>query len=153
MLRRGSPTSRKLIDSVMRFRKLHYHHQPVGGLRQSEFWVLIMLKRSQDEKESGVRVSDLARRLDIATPTATQMVIRLEDSGYVERRRSSKDRRNVHVVLTQKGNEFVENVHKSFVSRFDAVVEALGERDTNLLADLLNRVTEFLKDSVKERGA
>jgi len=151
-LRAASPASQKLIDAFMRFRKLHQHHRPVGGLRQSEFWVLMTLKKTHEGTRQGVRVSELARNLDVATPTATQMVIRLEELGYVERRRSTKDRRMVHVVLTERGIEFIESVHQNFASRFDAVVEFLGEKDSNLLADLLGRVTGFLSASAQNQS-
>ena len=147
MPRAGSATSQNLIDALMHFRKVHHHHQPVEGVRQSEFWVLATLKRSHDKKDPGVRVSDLARKLDVATPTATQMIIRLENSGHVERRRSKEDGRIVHVVLTQKGSKTVEHVQKSFVSQFDSVVDFLGEKDSNTFADLLNRVSDFLDKS------
>jgi DNA-binding MarR family transcriptional regulator len=147
MFKTGSPTAQKLLDALMRFRKLHHHHQPVGGLRQSEFWVLVTLTRGRENKEPGVRVSELARRLDVATPTATQMVIRLEEAGYVERKRSTEDGRIVYVALTQKGSETVENVHRHVVSQFEAVVDFLGKKDSESLAELLNRVTGFLKQN------
>ena len=51
------------------------------------------------------------------------------------------------MVLTKKGSETVEEVHKHFVSRFEAVVDHLGEKDSKTLAGLLNRVTDFLSDS------
>ncbi len=130
----------------MRFRTLQHHHRPVGGLRQSEFWMLATLKKAELSNECGMRVSDLAERLDVATPTATQMVKRLENAGYLERHRSKTDRRIVHVLLTTKGSEYMENAHKQFVSRFEAVVNHLGEEDSALLARLLNRITDFLKE-------
>ena len=152
MLQAGSATSQKLIDALMGFRKLHWLHHPVGGLRRSEFWVLISLKKAQEDEKPGVRVSDLARRLNVATPTATQVVKRLESTGYVERRRSDKDGRIVHVVLTKKGSTAVDAVHKNVVSHFDAVVKHLGEKDSNKLAELLAEVTDFLKKSVQKES-
>lgn len=146
MFKTGSPVSQKLIDAMMRFRTLQHHHRPVGGLRQSEFWMLATLKKAELSNERGMRVSDLAENLDVATPTATQMVIRLEHAGYLERQRSQKDKRIVHVVLTKKGLEYMENAHKQFIGRFEAVVEHLGEEDSELLAGLLNRITGFLKE-------
>lgn len=142
----NSPASQRLIDALMRFRTLQHHHRPVGGLRQSEFWLLAKLNKAGLDDKRGVRVSDLAGMLDVATPTATQMVKRLEGMGYLIRRRSTKDKRIVHVVPTKKGSDFMENAHRQFVSRFEAVVEYLGEQDSNTLAQLLNRVTEFLKN-------
>ena len=158
MVQSGSPASQKLINALMRFRKLQHHHQSVGGLRQSEVWLLMTLQKARERDEQGLRVSQLARTLNIATPTATQMVMRLADTGYLERRRSTKDRRVVHVALTSQGVAFIESIQKHFVSRFDAAVRFLGEKDSNHLADLLDRITDFLagydnESSTKERGA
>ncbi len=142
----GSPAAGRLIDALMGFRTLQHHHKPVGGLRQSEFWLLATLKSADIESRNGVRVSDLAQRLDVATPTATQMVIRLEKTGYVKRQPSTQDKRMVLVMLTEKGSGFMENAHKHFVSRFEAAVAFLGKEDSDKLAELLNRLTEFMKD-------
>jgi DNA-binding MarR family transcriptional regulator len=146
----GSSRSQKLIDALMGFRKLHWLHHPVGGLRRSEFWVLISLQKTQEGEKTGVRVSDLARRLNVATPTATQLVKRLESTGHVERRRSDEDRRIVQVILTKKGSTAVDAAHKNVVSHFDAVVEHLGEKDSDKLAELLTEVTDFLRKSVQK---
>ena len=122
-------------------------------MRQSEFWLLVTLKKAHEGDEHGVRVSQLARRLDIATPTATQMVIRLEDAGYVERRRSAKDGRVVHVALTEAGTRFLESVHREFVNRFDAAVEFLGEKNSDVLAGLLNRLIDFLSNHAQDESS
>ena len=148
MLKAGSATTQKLIDALMGFRKLHWLHHPVEGLRRSEFWVLITLKKAEEDEKPGVRISDLARRLSVATPTATQVVKRLESTGHVERKRSGVDKRIVHVFLTEKGTQAVDAVHENVVSHFDAVVNYLGEEESAKLAQLLTQVTDFLKDSV-----
>jgi DNA-binding MarR family transcriptional regulator len=149
MFKTGSPAAGKLIDALMRFRTLQHHHKPVGGLRQSEFWLLATLKKAEYESAYGIRVSDLAERLDVATPTATQMVIRLEKAGYVKRQRSTQDKRTVLLVLTEKGSGYMENAHKQFVRRFEAAVKFLGKEDSEKLAELLNRMSEFMKDYVQ----
>ena len=74
------------------------------------------------------------------------MVIRLEKAGYVKRQPSTQDKRTVLVVLTDTGSDYMENAHKQFVSRFEAAVEFLGKEDSDKLAELLNRLTEFMKD-------
>jgi len=152
MLKAGSATTQGLIDALMGFCKLHWLHHPVEGLRRSEFWVLITLKKAEEDGNPGVRISDLARRLNVATPTATQVIKKLESTGHVERRRSAEDKRIVQVFLTERGTRAVDAVHENVVSHFDAVVRFLGEKESEKLTELLMRVTDFLRSSAHKTG-
>ncbi len=140
-----SPSSQKLLEAFSRFRRLHWHHSPVEGLRPSEFWVLVAVKRARETGEPGIRISDLARWLDVATPTATQLVKRLEGAEYVERTHSAVDRRTVNVALTKKGRSVLETARKDLMVSFDELVDFLGEDDSARLADLLGAVSDFFK--------
>jgi DNA-binding MarR family transcriptional regulator len=138
-----SPASQKLMNAFSGFRKLHWHHSPVEGLRPSEFWVLVAVKKAEEKGVPGIRVSDLAERLNVATPTATQLVKRLEAAEFVERERTAVDRRIVYVVLTAKGQSIMETVRKDLMESFDGLVGFMGEESSIRLAELLEVVSEY----------
>lgn len=140
-----SPAAQKLMDAFSGFRRLHWHHSPVEGLRPSEFWVLVAVKRASEREEPGIRVSDLAQRLNVATPTATQLVKRLEAAEFVARERTAVDRRIVYVVLTKKGRSIMKTVRKELMASFDGLVDYLGEESSIRLADLLASVSEYFR--------
>ncbi|MFX3653800.1 MarR family winged helix-turn-helix transcriptional regulator, partial [Streptococcus suis] len=61
----------------------------------------------------GATPSDVARTLMVTVGTVTTSLNTLERTGYVERIRSTKDRRVVHLSLTQKGR-LVYRLHQRF---------------------------------------
>ena len=140
-----SPETKALMEAFSFFGRLHRHHSPISGLRPSEFWVLVIVHRELERGSSGVMVSGIAKRLDIATPTATQFVKKLAAEGYVERMRSEKDKRIVHVVLTNKGSEVLKKSRKDFHAFFSSLAEHLGKDESLRLAELLTKATEFLR--------
>ena len=76
---------------------------------------------------SPLRVSELARRLDVIPRSATSVVDLLEERGLVERRPDPDDRRATLVALTPSGT---------------GVLGALRDRRAAGLAELLGRLTD-----------
>ena len=56
-----------------------------------------------EKHESNVK--ELGRTLLLDSSTLTPLLKKLENKGYIERKRSSSDERNLVVSLTKKGNE------------------------------------------------
>lgn len=54
-------------------------------------------------------MSEMAERLDVTPGAVTQMVTRLEKKGYVMRSKSSRDKRQTTLSLTEKGRQLCEN--------------------------------------------
>ncbi len=55
-------------------------------------------------------IGEIARRLHVVHHSAVELVDRLEEQGLVQRRRSSIDRRQVLVSLTQKGERLLRDL-------------------------------------------
>ena len=56
---------------------------------------------------SRIRVSDLANKMYLHPATVVGILNRLETRGFIERTRTTDDRRVVHVTLTEQGQEIV----------------------------------------------
>ncbi len=54
-------------------------------------------------EEDGLTPGELARRLDLATPTVTRAAHRMEATGLLSRRRHERDGRLVRLFLTERG--------------------------------------------------
>ena len=68
------------------------------GVRAGQQHILRVLWR-EDCQAPG----QIARRLELATPTVTKMTSRMEAAGLVERRPHPTDRRLVRICLTERG--------------------------------------------------
>ena len=74
----------------------------------------------------------------------TSLVDRLELKGYVERIRSSTDRRVVNIAVTRKGIEFYRKImelHEEFISR---TLSFMDHSDMEVLKGILGRIEEHL---------
>lgn len=89
-------------------------------------------------------VSSIARRLQIAQPTASRMVDSLVEKGLVKRERSQADRRKVKLELTKKGKSITDDINE--ISRtIQELVGGLGEERQNELSQDLVKITGKLQ--------
>jgi len=90
----------------------------------------------------GVRVSDLAARLDVTPAGATRMIDTLEKLGYVQRfQRPDTDQRQVHVALTPSGATALEAANRAFAESVRTTLAGLSAEDLGRLAALLQRLS------------
>ncbi|MDE7476588.1 MAG: MarR family transcriptional regulator [Lachnospiraceae bacterium] len=97
------------------------------------------------------RMSDIAKRLDVTMGTLTTNMNSLEDKGYIERERSTTDKRVVLVVLTPKGKKAFYH-HRGFHRKMiKAVVKSLDEDEMKVMIKCLLNMNEFLKKYEEEQ--
>ena len=68
------------------------------GVRSGQQWILRCLWA-----EDGLTPGDVARRLELSTPTVTKAAMRMEAAGLVDRRPDPKDARLVRLFLSERG--------------------------------------------------
>jgi DNA-binding MarR family transcriptional regulator len=81
----------------------HTEHRPRGTTRESVSPRDEAILSHLDMK-TPVTPSALAKHLAIGLPTLSEAIDRLEGAGLVDRRRSTKDRRQVELRLTTRGD-------------------------------------------------
>jgi DNA-binding MarR family transcriptional regulator len=92
------------------------------------------------------RVTELAELEGVAQPTMTLLIKRLEERGWVERKRLAEDGRVVMVSITPTGAEMFDGFRANFHSALRDDLE--GSSDEEILA--LHDVTETLGSFVDE---
>lgn len=101
-------------------------------------------------KENGRTVSELAHDLNIARPSATIAVKKLEKKGYVEKVSCENDGRVVRVHLTREGekiNAYHNFYHRSMVRE---ISEVFSEEEKNCLIRAIRKLNEYFKKSIGE---
>lgn len=95
-------------------------------------------------EKDGLTISAIADRLALEPSTITPAVKRLEAAGFLERRRSTVDERQVEVHLTAKGSE----LH----ARTGCLTEALLINSGFTIPEMidLNRKVQTLRDGVSK---
>ncbi len=97
-------------------------------------------------------MSDTAKAVKVTSGTLTTAIDNLIKKGYVERRRSSEDRRVVKIRLTKKGREafkFHEDFHKDMVI---SALQQLNSHEEEVLIKVLSNIEVFFNEKYKYAG-
>jgi len=91
-----------------------------------------------------VAISRLSTEVSLSQATVTTIIDRLERRGYVERRRSDRDKRVVHALLTPAGKEVVENAPTPLQEAFSVRFEQLQDWEQSQILAALQRVAYMM---------
>ena len=111
-----------------------------AGLGPSTFWHLHFLDRGKERHPS-----EIARRMGVTPAASTSSVDLLVDLGYVVRRPSERDRRQVVLVVTPKGHRTVEEIWRGFDTSLRGVLRGVSSRDVETTARTLRTVAARLR--------
>ena len=95
-------------------------------------------------------MSSIAAKLYVTVGTLTVNMNNLEKKGYIERRRSTEDKRVVLVTLTEKGRQAFfhhRDYHKAMIH---AAVRGLEEDEMQALMNCLNKLNAFFEEKQNE---
>ncbi len=93
---------------------------------------------------------EVARRLGISSSTATGLVERLTEGGYIRRTHSTDDRRQVLLELKPKGRRMMTGFRKLRQSRLRSLLKRLRREDVRRMSDALTTLDDIVsrwKDS------
>jgi DNA-binding MarR family transcriptional regulator len=88
--------------------------------------------------------TELARSVSLSQATVTGIVDRLVGRQLVRRRRTHKDRRSVHVIITGAGRDLIASAPSSLQERFSSRLAVLPESDREALRAALERVVQMM---------
>ena len=102
--------------------------QTATGLSRAEVGLLVALSSGPH------RITELAAREGISQPGVTQLVNRLQERGWVERRTDPQDGRVVVVAITGAGGEELERVRAEYRALLHEEITALDDEQVETLA-------------------
>ncbi|MEX0429516.1 MarR family winged helix-turn-helix transcriptional regulator [Nocardioides sp. DS6] len=97
------------------------------GLDQGSLDVLDTLRRAG--RPYRLTAGELTRRCRVTAGATTQRVVRLENAGLVRRVREQPDRRTVHVELTPRGSQRLDEAFADVVAADERVLAPLSGTD------------------------
>ncbi len=116
-------------------------NMPRGGLM-----VCIM----EDLQENGkISLSHLRKKIGLAPSSITPVITKLENKGLLLRQIDPKDRRNIFLVLTPKGSEYIKIMQQKMQENLKNYTEYLGVEDTNSLIHLMKRTIDYFEERKK----
>lgn len=126
-----------------------------SNITPSDYILLLTIKEyGKIDDESGLKIintSSLAEKLDMSKSALAKETKRLEKLGYLKKTIKLLDLRNRYIILTEKGNNKLEDDYDKIYNLPSIVVEKLGEEESQEFIDLLNKVFKILSE-VKKKG-
>lgn len=107
----------------------------VVGATGAQWRTLLVLRRSP-----GLTQGAMAEYMDVEPMTVCRMVDRLEQAGFVERRRDPADRRAWQIFLTEAAGPVVEELHQIGSSMLDRMTQDLDQDQVDQLRASLGHV-------------
>lgn len=141
----GTPTERTLPQRVFSafYGAMHANRQlmmrKVGqhGTHPAQMFCLAQIAHHE-----GITQRDLAEMMQIARPTLTVMLQKMEKAGLIERRTDPDDQRFTRIYLAEKGHAVHEQAHEVIAGIVDDAIGKLSEHDQLELERLLGLLTE-----------
>lgn len=87
-----------------------------------------------------MRATDLARQTGLSASSITGQIDRLEAEGYVERRRSREDRREVEVSLTPVAVRLLHESHERMAAEIAELFSALTDEEIATVAAIIDKL-------------
>jgi DNA-binding MarR family transcriptional regulator len=116
-------------------KKVFAKHLGPLHLKAVEFSILVLVASNDN-----VNQKQLGKALDVSPPNLAVTLDRMVERGWVERVRSTEDRRSQIVVLTKAGQQLVQRAEKIAASMENDALSVLSPAERLLLLELLLKV-------------
>jgi DNA-binding MarR family transcriptional regulator len=143
-----APRPRRLDDSglyplvgyaasraALELRKVFAAHMEPFGLTTQQFSILMLVADNVD-----VNQKQLGQALDISPPNMAVTLDRMAERGWIERVRSTRDRRAQQIHLTPAGRVLAERTRRISATMEEPALAALSRAERALLIELLRKI-------------
>jgi len=134
----GYAATRASVELKKSFTK---HMGPLQ-LKAVEFSILVLVASNEQ-----VNQKQLGQALDVSPPNLAVTLDRMVERGWVERVRSTEDRRSQIVVLTASGEKLVQRAEKIAATMENETLLVLSPAERLLLLELLLKVAKGRRSS------
>lgn len=135
----------RLLRSVRRIvRRVAVHSKRMSAETGLTVPQLLCMRAIEDLEDDEVTLAAVADAVHLSRSTVSSIVERLVKVGYVQRDRSTRDRRRLHLTLTALGLEKLDAVPSPLQDRFLERVMALEPDRQAQILDALEEVVRLM---------
>ena len=102
-------------------------------------WRVLRVLNDHDEMET----KQLAETCCILSPSLTGIIQRLEQQGYVQRRKSPDDHRRTLISATTKARELLDEMAPEVDASYNKLTNSLSKEKMDILNELLTDVSQI----------
>lgn len=97
------------------------------------------------QKHSFVTVGELAQELAVSSSSIAQLIDRLVVAGWVKRKNDKKDRRVIHLSLTNRGIEELSLMKHKYIKKISCLLSLIPEKDVKDLVRIQSELIQKLE--------
>lgn len=125
----------------------------VSAMTYNESMVCGALYQVQRGEAFSLTATQLCRHLQILKPQMNVILNSLEKRGLIRRERSSRDHRQVHILLTEEGENVYASAHRELLALPQGLIDRLGAEKMSLFAELMHTVAENFQEMRNREGS
>jgi len=110
---------------------------------------LAVLNYLTDGNEGACAI-DMSHYFSINTSRVTAILNSLSKKNWIERQTDIKDRRKIHVYLTELGKNYVKAQKIEIISRISKVLSQLSENEVKEYIRIMKKITSILEKEEKQ---
>jgi DNA-binding MarR family transcriptional regulator len=126
-----------LLRTADILRRGYYDVVEKGGISAQQYNVLRILRGAGSE---GLPTLEIANRLLEKSPGITRFIDQLETLGFIQRKRSTNDRRQVFCVITKSGLDLIGKMDHPVDSWDHGSLSMLSQKELKALITMLDRI-------------
>lgn len=111
-------------------------------------WSVLMFLWARDGQTQG----ELSRQVAIEDATMVRTLDRMERDGLVRRERNARDRRQINIFLTEKGQSLRDSLIPCAIAGNEAATRSFTDAEKQQVNDLLRRMIEALESDSPTSG-
>ena len=144
MRRDPSPISKRIRIISNKFRELLDRNLQKYNLTGVQMEVLCYLKSNSDKE---IHQREIEYWFQLKNPTVTGILNRLEEKGYITRRRNPEDGRYRIIEITEKGNQVMEDMGEGARDLDERIYECMTAEEQEKLLELLDRILATMSEN------
>lgn len=117
------------------------------GITSQQFEILMHLYKNQDKN---IFQKDIEQKLEITGATATGLINRLEQNGYIERKVLGTDSRYKVLILTNKAIELGEDIAEILKHHEEIIFDGFSEEEKRLCEEFMDRILDNLVKEIEQ---
>lgn len=144
----GYKVTQKFVFTMQQYRKMAEQGLSKTGIHRGQHHLLMYLAHHPDTSQT-----DIANCLKVSTATIAVAVKKLEKGGYINRVIDGKDNRFNKVMLTDKGQQVVEQSKVIMESLEAKMYEGFSEEEVLQLTNYLERIYKNLGTAMEGKAS
>ena len=136
-----------LLDAWLNLTSTLWNTRLVSSMTFNEAHVLgILLRREADDVP--MTATDLIRHTRQLKSQMNKILTTLEGRGYISRVRAERDKRMIHIHLSQEGRQAYCDQHQHVEAILSTLIDRIGADRAQSIARELSEITEILDEIV-----